>query len=405
MNRTQVHPGTWTDVRQLRASLKRRWEAGRYLRDYCVSVPWEPVILPVKGPTAAEFLDRFEEARRWVADFERESRTGGGAERFSIEYRTVRGRNLGANAVPARIRIERFEQLCALLGTSGEVQTLDVLVDDTREKVPALVPWVVGHPMVALGHQEVWGHVLATVAWIAAHDAGRLYRRQIDVDGVDTKFVERHRKLLDDLLTTVLPAERIDPAYTYADFTRRFKFLPKPGYTRFRLLDRSTTGFPAGVSELTLRTDELARMEPEVATVFVVENEVTYLAFPEVADSIVLFGAGFGLTRLSDLPWLHHKQIAYWGDIDTHGFDILDRLRSRFGRVQSMLMDHKTLLAHPNQWVDEPSPTNRPLPHLSEAEAALYRDLIEARYGPRVRLEQERVRFSLLRQALEPWTA
>ena len=134
---------------------------------------------------------------------------------------------------------------------------------------------------------------------------------------------------------------------------------------------------------------------------FVVENEVTYLAFPEVPDSIVVFGAGFGLTRLSDPPWLHPKQIAYWGDIDTHGFDILDRLRSRFGTVQSMLMDH----AHPNQWVDEPSPTNRPLPHLSEAEAALYRDLIEARYGPRVRLEQERVRFSLLRQALEPWTA
>lgn len=122
------------------------------------------------------------------------------------------------------------------------------------------------------------------MAWIAANDTGGLYQRQIDVDGVDTKFFERHQKLLDDLLTAVLPTERVDPAYTCSDFTRRFKFRPKPGYTRFRLLDPSTPGFPAGVSELTLRTDELARTEPDVATVFVVENEVSYLAFPGVRE-------------------------------------------------------------------------------------------------------------------------
>jgi hypothetical protein len=405
MNRTQVHSRTWTGVGQLRAILKRRWESGRYLHDYGASVPWEPVALPVTGPTAAELLDRFEEARQWVADFERESRTVGGGERFTIEYRTVRGRNLGANAVPARIRIERFEQLCAFLGTSGEVRALDLLIEDTEARVPALVPWVIGHPLVALGHREVWDEVLATVAWIAAHDTEPLYLRQIDVDEVDTKFVERHRKLLDGLLTTVLPATRIDPEYSHADFARRFKFRPKPGYTRFRLLDPSTAGFPASVSELTVRTDELARLHPDVATVFVVENEVTYLAFPEVEGSIVVFGSGFGLTRLSDLRWLHHKQIVYWGDIDTHGFDILDRLRSRFRAVQSMLMDHDTLLAHSRQWVDEPSPTNRSLSHLTQAEAALYSDLIEGHFGPRVRLEQERVRFSLLRRALGPWTA
>lgn len=403
MNRTQVRSRTWTDVGQLRASLKRRWEGGRYLRDYGASVPWEPVTLSVKGPSAAEFLDRFEEARRWVADFERESRTAAGAERFTIEYRTIRGRNLGANAVPARIRIERFEQLCALLGTTGEVRAFDRLIDDTRARVPALVPWVIDHPLVALGHRGAWGQILATVTWIADHDNGPLYLRQVDVDGVDTKFVERHRKLLDDLLTTVLPAPRIDPEYTYADFTRRFRFRPKPSYIRFRLLGPSTTAFPAGVSELTMRTDELARLEPDITTVFVVENEISYLAFPAVADSMVVFGAGFGLTRLSDLSWLHDKQIAYWGDIDTHGFDILDRLRARFGTVQSMLMDHDTLLAHPDQWVDEPTPTNRALLHLTEAETALYSDLIEWRYGPRVRLEQERVRFSLLRGALRPW--
>ena len=93
----------------------------------------------------------------------------------------------------------------------------------------------------------------------------------------------------------------------------------------------------------------------------------------------------------------------YWGDIDTHGFAILSRLRARFPRVASILMDRETLLAHPGQYVSEPTPTSEHQPNLTEPERTLYQDLVEDRYGESVRLEQERVRFSLVRQALLPW--
>lgn len=66
-------------------------------------------------------------------------------------------------------------------------------------------------------------------------------------------------------------------------------------------------------------------------------------------------------------------------------------------------MDRDTLLAHQAQWVREPSPARRALPRLTADETAVYRDLVEDRYGPAVRLEQERVRFSLLEAALNPW--
>jgi hypothetical protein len=89
--------------------------------------------------------------------------------------------------------------------------------------------------------------------------------------------------------------------------------------------------------------------------------------------------------------WLSSKTITYWGDIDTYGFVILNRLRARYPRVVSILMDAGTLLAHPDQWVVEEKPTEIALPHLTEAEAALYRDLVEDRYGHHVRLEQERI--------------
>ncbi|WP_086857067.1 Wadjet anti-phage system protein JetD domain-containing protein [Amycolatopsis lexingtonensis] len=47
------------------------------------------------------------------------------------------------------------------------------------------------------------------------------------------------------------------------------------------------------------------------------------------------------------------KNLVYWGDIDTHGFAILNRVRRSFECTGSMLMDRATLLAHEGQWVGE----------------------------------------------------
>ena len=65
-----------------------------------------------------------------------------------------------------------------------------------------------------------------------------------------------------------------------------------------------------------------------------------------------------------------------------------------------MLMDRATLLAHREQWVAEPSPASVRLEHLDAAELALYEDLTADALGPSVRLEQERIRFGAIRQAL-----
>jgi len=108
--------------------------------------------------------------------------------------------------------------------------------------------------------------------------------------------------------------------------------------------------------------------------------------------------AGLSVARVFCL--LQDKTITYWGDIDTYGFVILNRLRARYPHVRSILMDLHTLLAHSLQWVTEERPTNQPLPHLTEAEADTYEALVEDRFGHHVRLEQERVRFSLVREAL-----
>lgn len=89
------------------------------------------------------------------------------------------------------------------------------------------------------------------------------------------------------------------------------------------------------------------------------------------------------------------------GDIDTHGFAILSGLRSGVRHVESLAMDRQTLLAHRDRWGMEPSPTTALLPHLTPAEADLRRDLVEDTYGPRIRLEQERLDWAHLQGCID----
>ncbi|MDO9425111.1 MAG: DUF2220 domain-containing protein [Methylobacter sp.] len=103
---------------------------------------------------------------------------------------------------------------------------------------------------------------------------------------------------------------------------------------------------------------------------------------------------------LRKADWLSRCRIHYWGDIDTHGFAILDQLRSRFDPVQSFLMDRATLLAFESQWGEEEKQTLRDLPRLNPAEMALYNDLRDNRIGKNLRLEQERIGFGWMESAL-----
>jgi hypothetical protein len=264
-----------------------------------------------------------------------------------------------------------------------------------------LSAWVAKYPTQTLELRESWPHLLAAVRWIRdCTEPGRYYLRQIDAPGVDTKLIESHRKTLSGLLDLVLPAERVDPSQSTSAFAARYGFKAKPDYVRFRLLDGSTMN---GCTELTVRGDQF-RLPDHIETVFIVENEVTFLAFPEHPRAALLLGGGYAIAGAARSTGLADRRVHYWGDIDTHGFAILDRLRAHLPDATSILMDEDTLVLHKAHWSAEPSQTRAEPRRLSTQEAEVYEGLLTDRWGPSVRLEQERVRFSHLAAALRPLT-
>ena len=65
---------------------------------------------------------------------------------------------------------------------------------------------------------------------------------------------------------------------------------------------------------------------------------------------------GYAVEVYAALPWLRGRACHYWGDLDTHGFAILSRLRQHLPQARSLLMDTETLLAHRDLWVQEERP-------------------------------------------------
>jgi len=222
--------------------------------------------------------------------------------------------------------------------------------------------------------------LLAAYRWLEEHRGSNRYLREISAPGVDTKFAERHRSVL---------AAMLGVSATATGFLSGLGLRLKPEFVRLRVA--ASLGLPAPLTELAVRTEEATELAIAPRRALVIENEISYLSVDVPVDGVVIWGKGFDVAHVGRLPWLTGTEVVYWGDIDTHGFAILDRLRAWLPQTRSVLMDRRTLLAHRERWGTEERPTTARLGRLTPDEQELYRDLVADSFGRRLRLEQERI--------------
>jgi hypothetical protein len=389
----------WTSPDDLRRQLLRLWDQGQLLTAGVACEAFFPLALRLRRPSTRELADRFDEVRAWVRDLEQQSRPWLGFG-YEISWREIEHRELGRNRVPIGISVPSRSDALRLIEKVAEADLFDALARTTLRTHPELEGWMGRKPLLALEYARDWERILGVIEWFKQHPRSGLYVRQIDVAGVDTKFIEARKALLAELLDLALPSAAIDcNAVGVKGFEARYGLRAKPNLVRFRILDDRHA--IAGLTDLMVPLAQFGNLAPGVRRIFITENEVNGLAFPRVESSLVIFGLGYGIETLSHIDWLHDRDIRYWGDIDTHGFAMLDRLRSRFPRAKSLLMDAETLLAHREHWSVEDAPHVGQLERLTTTEKALYDDLRFDRLGRRVRLEQERISFARLGRVLE----
>ncbi|TFD51087.1 DUF3322 and DUF2220 domain-containing protein [Cryobacterium sp. Hh7] len=215
--------------------------------------------------------------------------------------------------------------------------------------------------------------LLLVVAWLAEHPASGSRIRQLPIRGIDTKWLEGHRAVVESLHAAV--SGRVS-----------LGLLDAPSLVRVRFLDPALR--PGGLCDVIAPVEELAALDVEPSVVFVFENLETVFAMPELPGAVVVHGGGYAAPRLSGIPWIQAGRIIYWGDLDSDGFAILHALRSGCTNVTSVLMDEETLVAYRDLWVPEPKPATGTYTTLTAGEQ---RVLERIRSEGNVRLEQERV--------------
>lgn len=355
-----------------------------------------------RAPGPSDLLKRYAEVQAWIARLEGESDH---ERRYRIEYATRQLQKLGEQRLPSRVWIDTREQALALIDKGFEFDRFTEIVAETSARRAMLRAWLARRPLVALGYAKDWSRLLDLCDWFERHPQPKVYLRQIDLPGIDSKFIETRTGVLSELLDEVLPREAVDTLIAPTSqlrFAQRYGLKYDEPSVRLRFLDRALIEHYRGVSDLRIPFSGFERLNPPCERVFITENKTNGLAFPPAADAVVVFGLGYGIEALKDVRWLNARHIIYWGDIDTHGYHILSRLREYWPNARSLLMGDEDLERFARLAVTEPEEAHNPqLPErLDAAETAAFLALGANRYGMRVRIEQERLPYSALEEAI-----
>ncbi|MBD8870614.1 Wadjet anti-phage system protein JetD domain-containing protein [Nocardioides donggukensis] len=224
--------------------------------------------------------------------------------------------------------------------------------------------------------------LLDAADWLTRNDPTGLTPRQVPVPGLHAKWLNSHgRELL---------------ALTCRD---NLGLLPRhPARIHFTYLDPAHRAAGGRVHDSATVDDPFTpAYQPQV--VVISENKDTAIHFPPIPGGIAVEGDGFGGKTVAKFPWLiSAPRLYYWGDIDAHGYEILNGWRADGVPVKSILMDPATYDTY------EPFGTNtdknnkplgpgtpKPLPFLTDDERTVYELVLAYDHQGHRRVEQERI--------------
>ena len=354
-----------------------------------------PLELTLGIPTENQALKQFEDVRAWVSAWQSWNGVG------SLSWSERRWRKLGTQPVPEKLLLAGPSEVAQWIGEADRWDRAEHRYKNLIGRWPQLAGKLPRYFAILADYSDGdYQRLIDILAWIEKNPASDLYPRQLPVSGLDSKWLERRKGLLADLVDNIRGESSSE-----GDFYGRCGLRAPPQLIRLRILDESLRHGVGGLCDISAPWEQLAELNLPVSSVFIVENLQSGLAFDDLPGSVVIMQLGYGVDVLGRLPWMTEAQCFYWGDLDTHGFAILNRARSYLPELKSVLMDEETLCSHQDLWVQEKDPHSAEiLPLLTDPEQVVFQAIKLNTWGQNVRLEQERIawRFAwkTLRQAL-----
>lgn len=310
----------------------------------------------------------------------------------SVQGKTIierNDRNIGKQYFPDEILFETLDDLLKFLCREKEYNRYIYNKEKIITEFPQLIPWVEAKPQKVIEADGKWNDIIKVCKYFYDNPRPCLFIREIPLD-ISTKFIEENSNIISSILD-ILIEEYINKEEK--DFSKRYNLKYDEPLVRIRLLDINTArALFNGIDDLSIPQSKFAQLDLPCKIVYIVENKTnihTFLTFPPQKDSIAIFGKGFGISILKNTTWLCDKQIIYWGDIDSYGFQILSQMRGYFPQTKSCMMDLETFLEFNEITVTGTHSTVKELPNLTCEEHMLFEHLSSLEKNNR--LEQEKI--------------
>lgn len=354
-----------------------------------------PVRIPLGVPGDRDWDNCAEGVQNWILEWK------GKCGDAAIEWDSRRFHHRGELRYPAAIRFGEPGEIARWIGKKAKWDQA------TRLRTRLLSRWPEAQAAIRRHLEEMTGwdeadidRFEAVITWLVEHPNPGIFRRAVPVRGIHSKWIEARASAIHDFFAHEAElGESTDPISALG-------LLSPPRLVRWRMLSSDLRDAIGGIDSLATSIDDLARLKIRPARLIVIENLETMLALPDLDGTMAILGMGYAVDSLGSIPWIQDLPAAYWGDLDTHGFGILDRARSHAAQLESILMDRATLIEHKDLWSFEKDQHRAiSFERLTGIESALYSELKNNSFGIGVRLEQERIPMEWANRQLESWAA
>lgn len=378
---------TMKSPRDLIGKLSRQWQQADWRESRLLSPEAWPIVLAIGKPSASAFSQDTSLVREHVQGW----RSVGVGE---VIWEAVSYRSGSAPVeVPVQWVLKSPSEWIAAIGSEDikrEYARLERLVTAADSRFHRLLLRQ-QHLLQDKPEEEIIKAIQVALKLQPGCAQGRPLRA-LGTSGIDSKFFERHRTLIVQLLDSLFDNQVSEMGLE--------SFLDALGEGDHWLLVAPLQAGLLPFKQQRVRSSELMTANLPGTHLLLVENERCLHQLPQLPDTVAILGAGMNLSWVSGSA-LNDKHLGYWGDLDTWGLVMLAKVRQLRPNIQAILMDQSTFLAHESRAVDEPSPaTTEPLSDLLPHEVALYRLLTSRKLG---RLEQEFIPDEMVSQSLHEW--
>lgn len=307
---------------------------------------------------------------------------------YSVISERVKTRQHGIQNIPQSITFESLSDYLKFLDKEKEYHLMMENYSFIKSGLPQLKSWLSENPKAIIDNSDDWPGLLKVCHWFLNNfEPDKYYIRELPIV-VHTKFIEENRTILKFLLDALVPDIVVRSENL---FEKRYSLKYDRPLVRFRSLDRDCWHIRY-YDDLTIPIKQFTRNPINCERVFIIENKMNFLTFPQTPLSIAIWGKGFAIESLKDTEWLNEKEIYYWSDLDVQGFQMLSQLRSYFSQTKSLLMDNEILKKYQRFIVSGTLSKIQSLAHLTHEE----HNVFEYLSSNNLRLEQERIEQSLL---------